>query len=50
MIEKRNSTQARNRRKARQAHMKMVRNEDAFTQCFRTAKGVQTSFFSVLGP
>ena len=25
--------------------MNMVRNEDAFTQSFRTAKGVQTSFF-----
>ena len=36
---------ARNHRKARQAHMNMVRNEDAFTQSFRTAKGVQTSFF-----
>ena len=43
---------ARNHRKARQAHMNMVRNEDTFTQSFRTAKGVQTSFFffSVLGP
>ena len=50
MIEKRNSTHGRNHRKARQAHMKMVRNEDEFTQCFRTAKGVQTSFFSVWGP
>ena len=47
MIEKRNSTHARNHRKARQAHMKMVGNEDAFTQCFRTVKGVRTSFFSV---
>ena len=36
---------ARNHPKARQAHMNMVRNEDAFTQSFRTAKGVQTSFF-----
>ena len=25
--------------------MNMVRNEDAFTQSFRTAKGVQTTFF-----
>ena len=25
--------------------MNMVRNEDTFTQSFRTAKGVQTSFF-----
>ena len=41
---------ARNHRKARQSHMNMVRNEDAFTQSFRTAKGVQTIFFSVLGP
>ena len=31
---------ARNHRKARQSHMNMVRNEDAFTQSFRTAKGV----------
>ena len=36
---------ARNHHKARQSHMNMVRNEDAFTQSFRTAKGVQTSFF-----
>ena len=54
MIEKCNGTHARNHRKARQAHMKkMVRNEGAFTQRFRTAKGVRTSFFfffSVLGP
>ena len=52
MIEKCNSTHARNHRKARQAHMKkMVLNEDAFTRRFRTAKGVQTRFFfSVLGP
>ena len=51
MIEKFSSTQARNHPKARQAHMKkMVRNEDAFTQRFRTAKGVRTFFFSVLGP
>ena len=28
----------------------MVRNEDAFKQRFRTAKGVRTRFFSVLGP
>ena len=48
MIEKCNSTHARNHRKARQAHMKkMVRNEDAFTQSFRTAKGVRTRFFFV---
>ena len=47
-----NGTFARNHSKARQAHMtKMVRNEDAFTQRFRTAKGVRTPFFfSVLGP
>ena len=51
MIEKCNSTHARNHRKARQAHMKkMVLNEDAFTRRFRAAKGVQTRFFSVLGP
>ena len=40
-------------RKLRQAHLKkMVRNEDAFTQRFQTAKGVRTLFFffSVLGP
>ena len=48
MIEKRNSTHARNHRKARRAHMKVVRNEDAFTQCFRTAKGVQTIFFRAI--
>ena len=31
--------------------MNMLRNEDAVTQSFRTAKGIQTSFFfSVLGP
>ena len=45
---------ARNHRKARQAHMKkkvrIVRNEDAFTQRFRSGKGVLTRFFSVLGP
>ena len=36
MIEKCNSTHARNHRKARQAHIKkMLRNEDAFTQRFR---------------
>ena len=46
MIEECNSTHARNHRKARQAHMKkMVRNDDAFTQRFRTAKGVRTRFF-----
>ena len=39
MIEKCNGTHARNHRKARQAHMKMVRNEGAFTQRFRTARG-----------
>ena len=51
MIEECNSTHARNHRKARQAHMKkMVRNEDAFTQHFRTAKGVRTGFFPVLEP
>ena len=51
MIEECNSTHGRNhRRKARQAHMKkMVRNEDAFTQRFRTAKGVRTGFFSGFG-
>ena len=50
MIEKRNSTHAQNYRKAWQAQMKkMVQNKDAFTQCFQTAKGVQTHFFSVLG-
>ena len=47
MIGKCNSTHARNHRKARHAHMKkMVRNEDAFAQRFRTAKGVRTLFFS----
>ena len=46
MVEKCNGTYARNHRKARQAHMKkMVRNEDTFTQRFRTAKGVQARFF-----
>ena len=46
MIEKCNGTHARNHRKARQAHIKkMVRNEDAFTQRFRTAKEVRTRFF-----
>ena len=51
MIEQCNSTHARNHRKARQAHMKkMVRNEDAFTQRFRTAKWVRTRFFPVLEP
>ena len=46
MIEECNSTHARNHRKARQAHMKkMVRNEDALTQRFRTAKGGRTGFF-----
>ena len=29
--------------------MNMLRNEDAFTQSFRTAKGVQTSFFFFFG-
>ena len=50
----RNSAHARNHRKARQAHMKkmvrIVRNEDAFTQRFRSGKGVRTRLFSVLGP
>ena len=51
MIKKGNSAHARNHRKAWQAHMKkMVRNEDAFTQRFRTTKGVRTRFFSVWGP
>ena len=56
MIEKCNGTHARNHHKARQAHMKkMVGNEHAFTQRFRTAKGVRTRFFfffflSVLEP
>ena len=46
MIEKCNSTHARNHRKARQAHMKMLRNEDAFTQRFRTSKrGPDSCFF-----
>ena len=46
-----NRTHVRNHRKARQVHMKkMVLNEDEFTRRFRTAKGVQTFFFSVLGP
>ena len=50
MIEKCNSTHARNQRKARQAHMKkMVLNEDAFTRRFRAAKGVQTRFFFGFG-
>ena len=50
MIEKCSSTHARNHRKARQAHMKkMVRNENAFTQRFRTAKGVRTLFFFFFG-
>ena len=50
MIEKCNSTHARNHRKARQAHMKkMVLNEDAFTRRFRAAKGVQTRFFRFWG-
>ena len=50
MIEKCNGTYARNHRKAKQAHMKkMVRNEGAFTQRFRTAKGVRTSFFFFFG-
>jgi len=51
MVEECNSTHVRNHRKARQAHMrKMVRNEDASTQRFRTAKGVRTRFFPVLEP
>ena len=46
MIEKCNSTHARNHRKLRQAHIKkMVPNEDAFAQRFRTAKGIRTRFF-----
>ena len=47
MIEKcKKLTHARNHRKARQAQMKkMVRNEDTFTQYFRTAKGVRTRLF-----
>ena len=46
MIEKCNSTHARNHCRARQAHMKkMLRNEDTFTQCFQTAKGVRSHFF-----
>ena len=50
MIEKCNSTHARNHREARQAHIKkMLRNEDAFTQRFRTAKGVRTRVFFGLG-
>ena len=50
MIEKCNSTHARNHRKARQAHMKkMVLNEGAFTRRFRAAKGVQTRFFRFWG-
>ena len=50
MIEKCNSTHARNHRKARQAHIKkMVRNEDAFTQRFRTTKGVRALFFCCFG-
>ena len=40
MIKKCTSTHTRNHRKARQAHMKMVRNEDAFTQ------GHPMTFFS----
>ena len=51
MIEKCNSTHARNQRKTRQAHMKkMVQNEEAFTQRFRITKGVRALFFVVLGP
>ena len=52
MIEKCNGTHARNHRKARQAQLnEMVRNEDAFAQRFRTAKGIRTRFLiSVLGP
>ena len=50
MIEKCNITHARNHRKAWQAQMKkMVRNKDAFTQCFQTAKGVRTHFFFGFG-
>ena len=46
MIEKCSSTHVQNHRKVRQAHMKkMVRNKDAFTLHFRTAKGVRTHFF-----
>ena len=46
MIEKYNSTHARNHRKLRQAHIeKIVRNEDAFAQRFRTAKVIRTRFF-----
>ena len=46
MIERYNSTHARNHRKLRQAHIeKIVRNEDAFAQRFRTAKGIRTRFF-----
>ena len=46
MIEKCNGTHARNHRKARQAQLnEMVRNEDAFAQRFRTAKGIRTRFF-----
>ena len=46
MIERYNSTHARNHRKLQQAHIeKMVRNEDAFAQRFRTAKGIRTRFF-----
>ena len=51
MIEKCNSTHARNHRQARQAHIKkMLRNEDAFTQRFRrTAKEVRTRVFFRFG-
>ena len=50
MIEKHNSTHAQNHRKAWQAQMKkIVRNKDAFTQCFQTAKGVRTHFFFGFG-
>ena len=46
MIEKCNSTHARNHRKLRQAHIKkMVRNEDRSTQRFRTAKGIRPRLF-----
>ena len=46
MIEKCNSTHARNHRKLRQAHIKkMVRNEDRSTQRFRTARGIRPRFF-----
>ena len=50
MIEKCNSKHAQNDRKARQANMKkMVLNADAFTRCFRTAKGSRLGFFFGFG-